>query len=147
LGTPYFLSFYLSSGLASSLTSHYARIITRNMHGSVGASGAIFGIIGMTALLHPEGSVLLFFVLPLKLALLPYAAVAFDGLGLLGLWSRIFGTNLDHAAHLGGLAFGCATTSYVFTRSDMWYWRNPNVSFQNKLEAFYKRKMQRLTNK
>lgn len=108
MGREQFLAFYISAGTASSLMSHIYKSIRWNFTPSLGASGAIFGIVGGCA--HfPELKVSLIFLpihsVPISQALPLMMGV--DALGLLLNW-KIF----DHAAHLGGSLFG-----YVFYKT------------------------------
>jgi membrane associated rhomboid family serine protease len=76
----------------------------------VGASAGVFGVIMAAAYLAPNATVLLFFVIPMRLGVLAY------GLVLLALLTVIFGwTNAGgEAAHIGGALAG------------FWLVRNPN---------------------
>jgi membrane associated rhomboid family serine protease len=68
----------------------------------VGASAGVFGILLAGAFLAPNVRVLVFFVIPMRLATMAYCLV------LLALFSVIFGQNNagGEAAHLGGAAAG-----------------------------------------
>jgi len=61
LGNEYFLSFYVTSGMVANLSSHYFHALTSRFGASIGASGAILGVLGMCSSLIPNASVLLFF--------------------------------------------------------------------------------------
>ena len=70
---------------------------------SVGASGALFGLLGIYASLFPDNMLQFLF-----LDQYPFSAesgikglMAFDALGMLFRWAF-----LDHACHLGGAMFG-----------------------------------------
>ncbi|KAI9229919.1 MAG: hypothetical protein DHS80DRAFT_1216, partial [Piptocephalis tieghemiana] len=65
LGTEQFLSFYLSSAILSGLASHHMKLLLRNTRPlvpSLGASGALFGLLGLSAYLFPETHVSLIFL-------------------------------------------------------------------------------------
>ena len=116
MGREQFLAFYISGGMSSSLTSHIYKSIRRNYTPSLGASGAIFGVVGGCA--HfPELKVSLIFLpihsVPIDQAL--PAMMAIDALGILLDW-KIF----DHAAHLGGSLFGYS----YFPLSQDKIWKN-----------------------
>lgn len=102
MGREQFLAFYISAGTASSLTSHFYKSLRWNFTPSLGASGAIFGVVGGCA--HfPELKVSLIF-LPIHSAPISQALPAMMGIDALGLlfdWKMF-----DHAAHLGGSLFG-----------------------------------------
>ena len=112
MGREQFLAFYISSGMSSSLTSHIYKSFYRNYTPSLGASGAIFGVVGGCA--HfPELKVSLIFLpihsVPISQAL--PAMMGIDALGLLLGW-KVF----DHAAHLGGSLFGYSLYPFSQTK-------------------------------
>lgn len=114
MGREQFLAFYISSGMASSLTSHIYKSFRQNYTPSLGASGAIFGVVGGCA--HfPELKVSLIFLpihsVPISQALPTMMGI--DALGLLMDW-KIF----DHAAHLGGSLFGYSM--YPISQNNVW---------------------------
>ncbi|KAI8808486.1 hypothetical protein BJ742DRAFT_772149 [Cladochytrium replicatum] len=100
---PLATAFYLSSASISSLGSHAINTITRSPpRGSVGASGALYGILGSITVTNPNlpvGIMFLPFHVPLS-TMLP-ALMAMDVVGLASKW-----TFLDHGAHLGGAVGG-----------------------------------------
>lgn len=75
---------------------------------AVGASGALFGIAGLLAVLLPRLPVLVFFILPMPLWV---AMVLLIG----GLWafSALLGLPIGNTAHLGGLVVGLAYGWYL----------------------------------
>ncbi|KAL8292599.1 hypothetical protein RQP46_001211 [Phenoliferia psychrophenolica] len=129
-----FLAFYVAAGLLSSLTSHLWSILyllpritamtsTRMILPSLGASGAIYGALAITALAYPAASVSLIFLpwVPIPIGTAFWGMVGLDVLGLLRGWKL-----LDHAAHLGGAVSGIA----YFYVGHAWFdemrrsWRN-----------------------
>ena len=117
LGPEQFLGFYLSAGVVSSLVSMTYKVATRSAGLSLGASGAIYGVVGMFATLQPDAKLQIIFqdminwvfskvgiILPtitfpasLGIGMLVVA----DTAGLLRRWRY-----LDHAGHLGGMLYG-----------------------------------------
>ncbi len=105
-GSRRFLIFYFFAGIGAGLTilatnglilgDGYMYVPT------LGASGAIFGVLTAFGFLFPDSVILLFFVIPLKAKYLVilYGAVTF--------WAMISGDGgtISHAGHLGGLIFG-----------------------------------------
>lgn len=93
-----FSVFYFLSGIAGNLLSLYVKLWTGDMSGSVGASGAIFGLDGVLL------SMVLFYdrkmenVTPVRVLLMI----------LLSLYSGYTSGNIDNAAHIGGLLAGFA---------------------------------------
>ncbi|KNZ55467.1 hypothetical protein VP01_266g2 [Puccinia sorghi] len=119
--TYHFLAFYVFAGLAAAFGSHAYSLLVRAPRlvkwrqglsksstppspilPSLGASGAIYGCLTMTALAFPEAHVSLIFLpwIPLKIGNAVFGAMLFDLIGVIRNW-RYF----DHMAHLcGGLA-------------------------------------------
>lgn len=116
MGREQFLAFYLSSGAMSSLASHIYKSFCWNFTPSLGASGAIFGIVGGCAH-YPDIKVSLIFLpfhsIPISQALPVMTGI--DLMGLLKKW-RIF----DHSAHLGGALFGYS----FYPISQEYIWKN-----------------------
>lgn len=106
LGPEQFVGLYLSAGVVSSFTSLALRIATKSMAGSVGASGALFGIVAYVCMKRPDSEILLFFI-PLAAGTVIKGAMIFDTIGILARWKVI-----DHAAHLGGALFGLWYATY-----------------------------------
>jgi len=93
IGSKKFLILFFISGLAASLVSipFYARVL--------GASGAIFGILGMLGILRPKLTVWVYSMpMPMIMALFVWGAG--DVLGILA------PTGTANIAHLGGLGIG-----------------------------------------
>ena len=93
IGSKRFLILYFASGLIAALGSILF------YEASIGASGAIFGILGALAVLRPKMVVYVSYV-PMPMAL---AVILWGAGNLLGLF---YPTQIAYAAHLGGLAFG-----------------------------------------
>ncbi len=68
----------------------------------IGASGAIFGILGMLLILFPNTEVMLLFLPPIRIKYLVGALILYEVLSEL---ERIPGDNVAHLAHLGGALF------------------------------------------
>lgn len=72
LGREQFLAMYLSAGIGANVVSHVCSLALRNSRPlipSLGASGAIYGLVASTAVLHPNSSISLIFLpmIPIKL--------------------------------------------------------------------------------
>ena len=87
---------YFLSGLGGNILSLYFKVLTGEMVGSVGASGAVFGLDG----------VLLAMVLFWKRELPSVTPIRVAFMIFLSLYSGFSATNIDNAAHIGGLAIG-----------------------------------------
>ncbi|KAK3912521.1 Presenilins-associated rhomboid-like protein, mitochondrial [Frankliniella fusca] len=103
IGKDRFLGAYLFSGIVSGFTSKFYQVISGRFQGSVGASGAILGLLSLVIYLHPEYN---FHIIFLPFLTMPGPAVfigmaTFDFLGCLRGWAFF-----DHAGHLGGLGSG-----------------------------------------
>jgi len=104
LGKKRYFNFYMMAGLFAGLLFVLSGMIFSNDLGvyAVGASGALFGLIGLLVILTPNLSVYVMFVpIPIKMK---YAAPGM----LLLLWAISVGANvpIGNMAHLGGLLFG-----------------------------------------
>ncbi len=101
VGESKYLQIYLISGIVAALAQ---LLISPGV--LVGASGALYGVLGCLAIIAPEIRVLIFFVIPLSIR---YAVVLFALIDFLMMGS---GDNIAHMAHiaglLGGLAYGYA---------------------------------------
>ena len=89
---------YFLSGIGGNLLSLFSKMMTGEIAGSVGASGAVFGLDG----------VLLAMVLFWKKELPSVTPVRVAFMILLSLYSGFTGANIDNMAHLGGLIIGFA---------------------------------------
>jgi len=114
LGRENFLAFYLTSGVTASLSSHIFHTVTKQYVHSLGASGALFGLVGLVYTLFPTANLYLFFLISVQAKTIIPIVAAFDVIGLTHLWTRLFGFRLDHAAHLGGLLSGLLFSETIF---------------------------------
>ncbi len=99
-----FGKFYLLAGLAGALL--VLIVHSSQLAVTIGASGAIYGIMIAYWLMYPDRILLLFFVLPMKVK---WAIPVFM---LIGFFTG--GGNTAHMAHLGGAIFGL-----VYLKSEM----------------------------
>jgi uncharacterized protein len=97
VGEKKFLQIYILSGIVAALAQ-----MTIAGGTLVGASGALYGVMGCLAIIAPEISVLLFFVIPVSIrsAVVLYALIDFLSLGS--------ADNIAHMAHIAGLLVGLA---------------------------------------
>jgi len=101
IGTKKFLKLFFIAGLAASLVSlpFYDRVL--------GASGAIFGILGMLAILRPKMTIWLYGMpMPMILALFIWAAIDIFGI--------YFPSSTANISHLAGLATGIIAGIYYY---------------------------------
>ncbi len=111
IGPKRYLYFYLGSGLFAGLFFVLASLVfvaDMNMF-AVGASGALFGLVGLLTLLTPNLSVYIMFIpIPIKMK---YAAPGM----LIVLWAISIAGNIGigNTAHLGGLVAGLIYGFYL----------------------------------
>lgn len=99
-GTARFTRFYFITGIGAGLCS--TLVAWNSFVPTIGASGAIYGLLAAYGLLFPDRTILLYFVIPIKAK---YFVLI---LGLLAFWSSVTasGSGVAHVAHLGGMLFG-----------------------------------------
>jgi len=103
-GTRRFLKFYFYCGLAAGVCVVLSGMLVGGLASrvpTIGASGAILGLLVAFGVLYPNETILLMFVIPIKAKhlVMLYAAIQF-----LSLWEVQAG--VATVAHLGGMAFG-----------------------------------------
>src|SRR5262245_51704012 len=103
-GTPFFLKYYFVSGIGGALTFLFISVLPFGAavynSTTVGASGALFGLLLAYAIYWPERPVLLLLVfVPAKVFVMIYGGIA-----LLNTFQPSRG--VADAAHLGGMIFG-----------------------------------------
>ncbi|MEM0481067.1 MAG: rhomboid family intramembrane serine protease [Candidatus Aenigmatarchaeota archaeon] len=104
VGSRKFLEIYFASGIFASVFYTVIAYFVDPFTPAVGASGAIYGIIGALALIAPTLTILVYFVpIPLLLFAVIYAFMEF-----LGTISFILGgkSSIAYAAHFGGIIIG-----------------------------------------
>ncbi|ATZ58811.1 hypothetical protein BCIN_16g04850 [Botrytis cinerea B05.10] len=117
---PHMTAFYLSTGVLGS----WAQALSAGLRPSVpavpflGASGAIFALIGAFAMQHPEAQFQIMFIpYPFAAQELLGAAMLFDLLGVCGAYKTL---RLGHAAHLSGALMGLG---YVYFDCEKNVWQ------------------------
>ncbi|MCK9459995.1 MAG: rhomboid family intramembrane serine protease [Proteobacteria bacterium] len=107
-----FVNFYLLCGVGAGLVVLAAGALFYPDAATVGASGAIYGLVAAWVITDPNRIVWVFGLFPIKgkwFALLPIGYAALDFL--------VGGTATSHAAHLGGLAIGALLTTGLWRPS------------------------------
>jgi membrane associated rhomboid family serine protease len=111
-GTRFFVKFYFVSGLGAGLTQMLLGILPVGFAGqfyypsTVGASGAIFGLLLAYAIYFPNRPILMYFLFPVPAR---YFVMILGGLSLLSAFGG--GSGVAHTAHLGGLV-----TAYLYLK-------------------------------
>lgn len=113
IGKKRFLRLYFAGGLIAGLFFVTGAILVPgNLNlPALGASGAIFALGGLLAVLTPRLPVLVFFIIPLPM----WAAMSFLMFGMWGL-SASAGWPIANSAHLGGLVVGLGYGFYLKRR-------------------------------
>lgn len=112
LGTRRFTALFLIAGLGAGLT----QVLVINTlfgfeGGSLGASGAIMGLLGALTIIAPNITIMIMFVIPMPLWLATTLFALIDVWGAFADLARPAATavgGVAHFAHLGGLAMGLA---------------------------------------
>lgn len=101
IGTKRFFCIYFLSGIAAAFLSSlfYAR--------SLGASGAIAGILGVLIVLMPELTILFFFIVPMPLWMFGVVYALIETFGI------FVPSGIGHIAHLVGIAAGLIYGFYL----------------------------------
>lgn len=92
---PYAIFFFLS-GIGGNLLSLLVKVMNADMSGSIGASGAVFGLDGVLLAMVLFSGRRMQNVTPIRVLLMIF----------LSLYSGFTGYNIDNAAHVGGLVTG-----------------------------------------
>ncbi|MFT4260830.1 MAG: rhomboid family intramembrane serine protease [Candidatus Woesearchaeota archaeon] len=101
IGPKRFLYTYIGSGLFAGIVAAFLYPL------ALGASGAIFGMLGVLIMLLPNLKILLFFIIPMPLWM---AGVLWVGIDVFGLFNP---GSVANAAHLAGIAAGFGYGYYL----------------------------------
>jgi membrane associated rhomboid family serine protease len=101
-GSKKFLTYYLLCGLGAGVANSLVTFLLGQSWPTVGASGAVFGVLIAFGMLFPDRPIYLYFLLPIRAK---YFIAAYIGLEL---FYGVSGTpdGVAHFAHLGGAAVG-----------------------------------------
>ena len=132
-GTRQFLKYYFYCGIAAGVcdVGINALLGVWNTH-TIGASGAIFGLLLAFGVLYPNQTVLMSFLFPIKAK---YMVMIYAGIELL--LSLGPNTGVSSVAHLGGMAFG-----YIYLKG-----RLPSMKLPDWRGAYRQWKLQRAKRK
>ncbi len=109
-GTRFFLKFYFICGIGAGIITFFLQIYSSVP--TIGASGAIFGVLVAFAMTYPNREIMMFpFFIPIKAKWLVTIMI---GIGIFAAWSNK-GDGIAHFTHLGGALIG-----YVYLKQD---WR------------------------
>lgn len=136
-GTRRFLKFYFLCGIGAGVCVVLANLIFNSDNlqtRTIGASGAIYGLLLAFGMLFPDRELLFFFLFPIKAKyfVMIVGAIAF----MLSVTAS--GGNISHVAHLGGMIFG-----YIYMKT----WRS-GLSIVEPVQRWYREyKLQRAKRK
>jgi membrane associated rhomboid family serine protease len=100
-GSKKFLIYYLVCGVAAGLAQLFISPLYASPAVTIGASGAIFGVMIAFAMLFPDRHIFLYFLIPIR------AKYLIGFLFILEIfWIGDAGSNVAHLAHLGGALAG-----------------------------------------
>lgn len=120
-GTPRFLRFYFACGIFAGLTVIAAAYIFGGIHiKTVGSSGAIYGILMAYAVMFPERTILLGFLIPIKSK---YFVMIIGAIVFLQSYMATVGgqgSGVAVLAHLGGLVAGFLLLRGRRLRGQLW---------------------------
>jgi membrane associated rhomboid family serine protease len=100
-GTRRFLQFYFICGIGAGICVVVANLIFGTDQRTIGASGAIYGVLLAFGMLFPDTEILLMFLFPIKAK---FAVMIFGAIAFLG--SLQGGGTVSNVAHLGGMLVG-----------------------------------------
>ena len=122
-GTRRFYVFYFVAGIGAGCINVLVKTLL-DIHGTgasliptIGASGAIYGVLLAAAILFPDRQIWLFFVIAIPMKIFAAAAIAIEF--FLSLESN--GDNVSHVTHLGGALVG-----YLYLRRGLLLYRARN---------------------
>ena len=107
-GQKRFLQFYTASVIAAAVTHLIVMPLLQSAAPMIGASGGVFGLLLAFAMLFPNRTILLFFVIPMKAKWL----VALYGVLELYQGVYVMNSGIAHFAHLGGMLGGFLMLRY-----------------------------------
>ena len=140
-GTRRFLVYYFVCGLGAAVVQQLVWYLTGTIGVTIGASGAVFGILFAFGWLYPDVELYLMFIpIPIRarIFVIMYAA--------LELWQGISpgaGDNIAHFAHLGGMLFGWLLILY-WNHKGLTGSQRAEMSSDSRVKAWLQDKIRRL---
>lgn len=108
-GTRQFIKYYLVSGVGAGIFILLLDLFFGQRFAiTIGASGALYGVLLASAMSWPNREVYLYFLFPIKMK---YFVTAFGVISFLGILGDTSG-NISHAGHLGGIVAGFLYIQY-----------------------------------
>jgi membrane associated rhomboid family serine protease len=130
-GSRRFLLFYLTCGVGAALANLLFAPLLGQAAPTIGASGAVFGVLVAFGMLYPDRPIYLYFLLPIRAK---YFIAAYIGLEI---FYGVTGTSqgIAHVAHLGGAAVGAL---FILAERNSFHFRQ----WLNRLGGFAVRRSQ-----
>ena len=114
-GTRRFLKYYFTCGVGAGICDVVVNALIGNWGTStIGASGAVYGLLLAFGVLYPNQTVLFNFLFPIKAK---YFVMIYGAMALLG--SLNVNSGVSNIAHLGGMLFGYAYIKLRFSLPDL----------------------------
>jgi len=106
-GSKEFTAFYFAALLSASVAYLLLDIYTGTLIPAIGASGAVWGVLALYALLYPYEKIYVYFLFPVEIRFLAIIYFLFDLYPvLLAVSGETQHSGIAHAAHVGGAVFG-----------------------------------------
>ncbi len=103
-GSKRYLLYYMVTGIGAGLVQLLVCHLTGTMNPTIGASGAVFGLLLAFGMLFPNSPIYIMFIpIPIKAK---YFVIGYGLIELFLGFSNRAGDNVAHFAHLGGMLFG-----------------------------------------
>ena len=135
-----FLVYYFFTGVGAGITIFLLNFFMKGVAyhiPTIGASGAVFGLLLAFGVLFPDAQILLFFVFPIRAR---YLVVLYGALEMLSLLQSPEGSSVSHVGHLGGLFFGILYFVFIRKRVSSFKIKKLQAEIRKKVEMLDKNK-------
>lgn len=123
-GPSVFLKYYFVTGIGGGL---FHLLQPNSGIPVIGASGAIMGILLAYGLKWPNRTVLLWFIIPIKMKYLVILSLIIEFLGAM---ETSGSSGIAHLAHLGGMVVG-----FLYLNFNRFRWRMKDIKYRRKMSA------------
>jgi membrane associated rhomboid family serine protease len=110
-GTRPFLRYYFVCGIGAGLVT----VVTFRDSNTIGASGAVFGVMLAYAMMYPRREILVWMLFPMQARYFVMLCAGIEMFSLLGLPDGV-----AHTAHLGGMLFGWLYLKRAWRVREIW---------------------------
>ena len=111
-GSKLFLKYYIYCGVGAGIFITAMNLYTGNPNPTIGASGALYGILLAYGMTWPNREVLLYFLIPIKIK---YLVLIFGLIEFFGTFNQS-NTGISHIGHIGGLVSGFILLKFFFKK-------------------------------